>query len=357
VKPVATPTLTVPSSGAVWTIPLEISIRISQPQAPPDQSAIVPPARSDASPDDQSKLPEEEAVSIDPDYSNRRGYDADFLGRGRRSVPLPELSREMKTKAAVNTDAGDDEDPHVLPYHHYSVVMNGRRKLAYYTAVNIDGKRSYRIARERDKWYYDPRIPRVQQAGNRIYSSNPLDRGHLVRRLDPAWGNDERIAEVANDDTFHFTNCSPQHQDFNRDKTTWGGLENYILDNAIAEDFKVSVFTGPVLDDDRDQQYRGVQLPRQFWKVVVMAREGGKLSATAYLLSQKRLIRDLGPEALEAFEYGDYENFQVPVSKVEQLTGLDFGKLRSCDPLEGRESFGFEGLNVQELASHEDIIF
>jgi DNA/RNA endonuclease G (NUC1) len=76
--------------------------------------------------------------------------------------------------------------------------------------------------------------------------------------------------------------------------TTWAGLEDYILDNADNRDLKVSVFTGPVLAAD-DDAYRGVQLPRQFWKVVVMVKESGELSATGYLLSPTLVTRTDGP--------------------------------------------------------------
>jgi endonuclease G len=50
---------------------------------------------------------------------------------------------------------------------------------------------------------------------------------------------------VANDDTFHFTYCTPQHHDFNAGKTLWADLEDYILKNTDALDFRVSVFTDP----------------------------------------------------------------------------------------------------------------
>ncbi len=47
------------------------------------------------------------------------------------------------------------------------------------------------------------------QCGDELYIDNDLDRGHLVRRRDPVWGNS---AEEANKDTFYFTNASPQHK-------------------------------------------------------------------------------------------------------------------------------------------------
>jgi endonuclease G len=36
---------------------------------------------------------------------------------------------------------------------------------------------------------------------------------------------------------------------------------------------------------------------------------------------------------LEAFEFGEYKTYQVPVAKIEMLTGLDIGLLREHDPL------------------------
>jgi endonuclease G len=151
-----------------------------------------------------------------------------------------------------------------------------------------------------------------------------------VRRLDPVWGS---VAEAANTDTFHYTNCSPQHKDFNQNEATWLGLENYILDNAIAEKFRVSVFTGSVFRDD-DRKHRAVKLPRQFWKVLVMVKKG-ELSATGYLLNQEELIRDFPKEAFS--DDRRVKTHQVPIQKIEELTGLSFG-LSEFDPMESSES-------------------
>lgn len=273
--------------------------------------------------------PAQEAVQIDPDYHNREGYDPDFLS-GSQRVPLPTLDPDLVPVAATNRQA-TDEPAYVLPYHHFSVVVNKQRGLAFYTAVNIDGNTALRLRRERDRWSIDPRVPDDEQTGEDVYRNNPLDRGHLVRRLDPSWGASSAVAKAANDDTFHFTNCTPQHEDFNQNRTTWAGLEDYILENADNSDFKVSVFTGPVLATD-DEPYKGVQLPRQFWKVVVMVKRAGDLSATAYLLSQDHLIKDL-EFAPEEFSYGAYKTYQVPVRRIEDLTRLSFGDLSEVDPL------------------------
>jgi endonuclease G, mitochondrial len=270
-------------------------------------------------------------IRIDPDYSKRRGYDSEFLGRGPHEVPLPVLPDELVPLAATNSLA-KREPKYLLPYHHFTVALNKERRLAFFTAVNIDGKLQKKPERQEDRWFFDPRVPEEEQTGKDVYERNPLDVGHLVRRLDPAWGSSARTAKLANDDTFHFTNASPQHKDFNRNKTSWAGLEDYILRNAANLRFKVNVFSGPVLAAS-DDEYEGVQLPRQFWKVVTMVKQDGQLSATAYLLSQKHLIEGLRPR--EEFSYGAYRTYQVRVTKVEKLSRLSFG-LAHADPLATR---------------------
>lgn len=283
-------------------------------------------------------------IEIDPDYATRTGYDASFLDA---VVPLPALTEQLAARAAVNTQA-TEEPRYLLPYHHFTVVLNKDRRLAFYTAVNIDGTQSRAPKRARDHWYFDPRIAEDEQVGKDVYDGNDLDLGHLVRRLDPAWGNTDGAAKLANDDTFHFTNCSPQHKDFNRNKTRWAGMEDYILNHADNLKFRVNVFTGPVFAAD-DDAYRGVQLPRQFWKVVAMVKTDGRLSATAYLLSQSDLITGL--RTREAFSYGAYRTYQVTVRKIEELTGLSFGSLVDADPL-ARE----RGVTPRELDRFEDAV-
>jgi len=80
------------------------------------------------------------------------------------------------------------------------------------------------------------------------------------------------------------------------------------------------VFTGPVLTED-DPLYRGVRLPRHFWKIAVSAKPEPDtgLSVSAYLFDQTALI-----EGLERF---DATTFQVTLEEIQQRTGLDFAYL------------------------------
>ncbi len=249
-------------------------------------------------------------------YNNRDGYNANFL---EKKVPLPSIPDNLRDDVVKLKNSNNEE----LKYTNFSAVMSKSRGLAFYTAVNIDGSKLEQLERTNDVWYYDPRIEREFQYGPELYSNNDLDRGHLVRRLDPVWGTNFKDA---NEDTFHFSNCSPQHKNLNQ--KTWLDLEDYILRNADVHDLKVNVFTGPVFNQN-DLIYRGKYLiPSEFWKVVTIVKnDDNSISSTAYLQTQKPLIEDL------KFIFGEYKTYQVRITKIESLTWLDFGNLRNFDPL------------------------
>jgi endonuclease G, mitochondrial len=261
-------------------------------------------------------------------------------------VPLPQVALGTRRLDPDGGGAGDEGSP--LAYEHFSVVMSPERKLARFVAVNIDGARTVDVGpREEDKWIFDERIPEDAQMGDWLYDDNDFDRGHLVRRLDPVWGDTPEEALRAEADTFHFTNCAPQHWRFNRLRDFWQGIETYILDNVELHDLRVSLFTGPVLDP-ADPPLEGTQVPRDYWKVVAMRKRDGSLSAAAYVLSQAELLR--APP--EEFEFGEYKTFQVRVDGVEGRTGLRFGDLADHDTLAD-----VRGAPEQlELERHEQMI-
>ncbi len=261
------------------------------------------------------------------DLADRTGYDPDFLGKDELLAPMPELPDDLLGQIAPVKGRPDGE----LKYTHFSLKMRAARRVALFTAVNIDGNKLFGFPREKDHWFSEPRLEDPnEQTDNELYAKNRLDRGHLVRRLDPAWGDSRAEAQRAVDDTFFFTNCSPQHERLNQQ--TWLSLEDYVLKNAATNDLKVCVFSGPVFGDN-DRSYRGVQIPEEFWKVVTVVNAFTKrLSVTGYLLSQGDLLGDL------EFVYGQFRTYQVPVARIEAKTHLSFGDLTSHDPLGSIES-------------------
>ena len=253
-------------------------------------------------------------------FAGREGYDAAFIEG--LSVPLPRPLARMRADV-LPIDSADGR----LNYQHFSVVLSKSRRMAVFVAVNIDGQKSKKIERANDVWALDGRVPIEAQIGEELYFDNDLDRGHLVRREDPNWGSHDE-AETANQDTFHFTNCSPQMAAFNQ--KTWLGLENYILNEARVSKDQISVFTGPIFGG-RDPEYRGVRIPLAYWKVIAFVNDQGRPSATAYMIDQKRELKNL--EAT----FGVYKTYQRSIRQVEELTDLDFGELSSFDGFSNEE--------------------
>ena len=277
-------------------------------------------------------------------FCNREGYDPNFLGTNNLSVPLPDYSNWKEQMARLKTSNSFE-----LKYTHFSVFQCAQRRLPLFTAVNIDGAK-FKILKRKGSWRLDGRISSKDQIGNQLYKNNDLDRGHMVRRMDPGWGNTE-VAQQAELDTFHFTNSVPQHKDLNQ--KSWLGLEDYILRSAHAKGFKLSVFTGPVFkDSDTSLRFQpkafDVKIPKEFWKITIMVNEGsGSLSATGYILSQGDMIRGM----LEsAFVLGEYKTYQVEISLIEQYTHLNFGVLSKHDPLAAKKEsvFGHQAIEIRD---------
>ncbi len=269
---------------------------------------------------------DDEALPIGT-YADRLGYDEGFHGPGFK-LRLPSMTRTLRKKIAPTTQA---RRPGILDYTHYSTVLHSDRNLAIYSVVNIDGTQLRRVPGS-FSWLIDPRAAVDDQTDNELYKDNDLDRGHMVRRLDPVWGTEEE-AKKANRDTFHYANSCPQVHAFNAG--IWLKLEDYFLDNAGAELLRLTVFTGPIFKAS-DKEYRGVKIPREFWKVAVMVV--GEGSARRFMAAGFRLSQAdrLGP--FEAFLLGEGRTEQVPIPEIERETSLRFPQIRAADTLGTTES-------------------
>lgn len=318
------------------------------------------PAKPAPAPHSKAAITQVEKVEIDQsDLLDRPGYRADFIGTGDLEVPLPvPASRAAKAETLTYGDCRKAEmpprmngheadDPYVLDYFNYSVLLNKARRLAFYSAVNIDGgKRRDTGKREGDKWFDDPRVPERFYLGQSFYSGKmqeearrtPFDRGHLVRRLDATWGATEALAKRNGDDTFHFPNCTPQHMVFNqgsqKKNRMWQGLEDYVLQKIESERHVACVFNGPVFGA-KNGKFLNFRVPEAYWKLMVIAK-GRKPSAAAFLLAQSDLIRNVVTEEAVTFRpltEDQIEAAQIPIRKLEAMTGLSFGPLAKFDAL------------------------
>lgn len=272
------------------------------------------------------------------------GYDPDFLSE---SIPFEPIYADLISPADANSPKAAmllDGSGHELKYFHYSSVINERRKLPLLTAVNVNGLKLRRPPK-RPAWRMDRRISEDFQLDDRLYGQGKkdpaekvyFDRGHMVRLLDPCWGESDEDAKRGQIDTFHFTNAAPQEGIFN--DVNWGNLEDYILEKAQITERKLTVLTGPIFRED-DPEYGFTrkggpwQIPISFWKIAVLQKTATKIAVAAFVRGQTDRVQALYEAkvftGLKPYSAEDIKNLniQTTLAAVEDLTGLNFEVLK-----------------------------
>ncbi|WP_050025067.1 DNA/RNA non-specific endonuclease [Verrucomicrobium sp. BvORR034] len=342
---------------ATWTIPLTISVRVGGGGMPPVVEAgsggTPIPLPGDAGEEVVTALESFQIPIMYDGLDTREGYKADFLNLTDGDVPLPVLTAKGE-KAVVVPESGSAE----LKYHHFSVFMHKKRRLALFTAANVDWRKASRLVNGKkptrkeltglaegvsEQWVTDDRIKETEQLPDVFFTKDnkAFDKGHLVRRDDVAWGKDFEDMQIANGDTYLTTNCSPQVKEYNQASHgdyNWGELESMIERETKAE--KVIIFSGPILDP-QDRFFTGltetgptkVQIPQRFWKIVV-ARKDADALAYGFILDQDLKKVPLTEKFEEFVVEEDWKRFQVPIELIEDylygLVKLDWCKKRDA---------------------------
>jgi endonuclease G len=333
---------TMAADGSIqFPVTLYVSLRLGTPST----SAGVEVTAASASAGEMSDMTEGMVMPWhDDNYDSRSGYDPDFLGT---RVPMP-------TAASASVVAKTKDGNDVLHYENFSIVMHARRRLALFTASNVtaearlkqpDPSKSYTRKElsglgknDQERWFPDPRLADEFQLPDVFYTRDDgaFDKGHIVRREDVAWGTSYKAVRIANGDTYHVTNCSPQVAGFNQSsqgEDNWGDLENHVLKSAVQE--RYCQFAGPILDP-RDDTFIGraggratvrVKIPSRYWKVIVAETDAG-LASYAFVQEQ-----DLSDVPLE-FVVGAFRQFMVSIPELEQLAGIRFPEVvRNADQI------------------------
>jgi DNA/RNA endonuclease G (NUC1) len=244
----------------------------------------------------------------------RPGFETDFLGG---DVGLPAVS-------------GVAEE---FRYLHFSVVMNPARRLAWYVAYNM--RPSQKVLRG-DRWMQDPMLPAAFQPQDDHFRGTGFDRGHLVSPMTVSWGT-PRQAQLANRQSFFWTNTAPQHPHMNQG--WWLAVEQWERE-MVAHHQRAIGFAGPVLADDdpllrqvdqtvgRLRLRQNFRLPRRFWKVVLVTGADSRLQSAAFLVDQDALVKS------RASRRAKPSDFRSTIREIEAATGLDFGDaIRSALPM------------------------
>lgn len=346
--------------------PVTIHIHGTAAVAAPD--ADTRPAAALASrPAPAATVADEKALVFDSDYRSRSGYDRMFLGH---DLPAPTVDAARQAELyttrdyrshfdtfhgvpRLDTDGLQPDAALVLDYHHYSLVMNKTHRMCMWTAANCDYRpQSRQDGRKRsafgsESWRFDPRVPpQMQLSDADVYQpARRVDRGHIVRREDNCWGAPGPATEFANADTYHWTNCTPQHEAFNRESPSdasgqnlyaagnvrgqWGAFEDRVADRILASGGLAVQFAGPVLKDffeAHDWGAGSIRIPKYFWKIVIVPaslKKDAGLLAYGYVFTQVPVVKQFGL-TFEGMDLPEFNRQRTPIADITRLTGVHF---------------------------------
>jgi len=189
----------------------------------------------------------------------------------------------------------------IIRHNYFTLGYAEEFEQAAWTIHKLDNKMINGKAKRANKFYPDPLVS-SESANDADYKNSGYDRGHLI----PA--ADMKFLQSAMQETFFYSNMSPQNQDFNRG--IWQELEEQVRSWAEMEK-EIFVITGPVLKKGLPGiGMNEVAVPEAYYKIIARF-DGNKSKLIAFLIPNRGSDLPLN-------------KFTVPVDKIEQLTGLDF---------------------------------
>ena len=213
----------------------------------------------------------------------------------------------------------------------YALEWVEDKRHAAWVAFSFDSETSQKNVNRTDEWLPDPFIPTSPQESD--HKSDGFDKGHLCA------SDDRSYNRTANEQTFYYTNISPQMTSFNggywvtfeKLVQTWARSGDYdklyVTKGGTTDDLLIN-FTGTISAADGGKPQtdangltrHGLACPHYYF-MAILAQKGEDYQAIGFLVEH----RD---------DYGYDNDHQAPVSvtsthalsidELEEKTGLDF---------------------------------
>lgn len=212
----------------------------------------------------------------------------------------------------------------------YALEWDNTKRHANWVAFTFDTTTSADNVKRTDAWSVDPKLPAEMQVQESDHKNDGFDRGHLCASEDRVY------LKEANDQTFYYSNISPQLKDFNGGfwrkletrVQTWGrSTADGVYDkvyvtkggtlNKLLKNFKgTTVDGGTPTTDANGFTIHGLACP-EYYYMAVLSQKDDVFHAIAFLVPHKEGMTE-NPSSDELKEY------VVSVDKLEEETGIDF---------------------------------
>lgn len=189
----------------------------------------------------------------------------------------------------------------IVRHFAYTLCYNEMHEQASWVAYELTADEIIKRYDRTNRFIIDGAV-KSNSADDRDYKKSGYDRGHLAPAGDMSW------SATAMEESFYYSNMSPQDPSFNRG--IWKKLEEQVRSWA-GELGTVYVVTGPVLKGEMSTiGHNSVAVPNYYYKVI-LDNSGNKPKAIGFIM------RNEGSK-------GSLSNYAVSIDSVERFTGIDF---------------------------------
>lgn len=220
------------------------------------------------------------------------------------------------------------EDKQVL---NYALEWNAEKKHAAWVAFSFDEVTSKDVVSRTDAWDVDPGLPADMQTTEAQHKSDGYDKGHICASEDRVYSKE------ANEQTFYYSNMSPQISSFNQG--FWQKLEArvqkwgrstpttydkvYVTKGGTINQLLIS-FTGLVKAGDslypttneNGFTIHGLACPKYYY-MAILSEKGDAYHAIGFWIAHRE---DLPKQPT----VDELKKYAVSIDELEEYTGLDF---------------------------------
>ena len=189
----------------------------------------------------------------------------------------------------------------VITHTGYSFSYNEEHEQANWIAYELTAEETQKAFERTNKFIPDPSVT-TGSAEDDDYRGSGYDRGHLAPAADMGW------SQKSMEESFYFSNMSPQVPSFNRG--IWKKLEEQVRIWGRLYD-GIYIVTGPVLTSILPKiGPNGVSVPELYYKAI-LDYNNGRMEGIGFLLPNAASSENL-------------QHFAVSIDQLEQITGIDF---------------------------------
>lgn len=245
-------------------------------------------------------------------YAFNKGIERSSNSQKKDDFPV--LSREEAKKLYLATGnpskaSENDRENHLILNSAFAASYNDRKGVPNWVSWRLTKDDLGDAVRQND-FRPDPALPASwTEITSADYSSSGYERGHLCPSADRA------ASDGVNSLTFLMTNIAPQEHDLNAG--AWEKLERYSRSMA-RRDANLFIIAGGY--GSKGKLKDKVNIPANFWKIIVVIENGGDISAAD---ANTRVIAVDMPNE-KGILNRNWREFSVTVRSIEEKTGYDF---------------------------------